>query len=79
MTLTIPDDWFTSVSISEQDLLLELAINLYATQKISFGKARQLAGIDWYRFRIILSERGVLPHYGVEELTEDLKNIELFP
>lgn len=79
MTLTIPDDWFTSVSVSEQDLLLELALNLYATQKISFGKARQLAGMDWFRFRTILSERGIPAHYGVEELEQDLKNLELLP
>jgi predicted HTH domain antitoxin len=79
MTLTIPDDWFTSISISEQDLLLELAVNLYATQKISFGKARQLAGLDWYRFRTILSERGISAHYGVEQLEEDLKNLEMLP
>lgn len=79
MTLTIPDDWFTSISISDQDLLLELAVNLYATQKISFGKARQLAGLDWYRFRTILSERGVSAHYGVEQLDEDLKNLEMLP
>lgn len=79
MTLTIPDDWFTFISISEQDLLLELAINLYASQKISFGKARQLAGLDWFRFRTILAERGVSAHYGVEQFGEDLKNLELLP
>ncbi|MBK8191991.1 MAG: UPF0175 family protein [Lewinellaceae bacterium] len=79
MLLTIPDDIQNSLDMNEQDLLLELAIGLYAANKISFGKARQLAGLDWYRFREILAERKIPAHYDIEQFEEDLTNLESFP
>lgn len=76
MILSIPDDIFGSPIMSEQEILLELAIALYAANKISFGKARRLARLDWYRFREILSERDIPAHYGIEQFEEDIKNLE---
>jgi predicted HTH domain antitoxin len=57
----------------EQELLQELAIALYAQDILSFGKARELAQMDKYEFGQLLGGRGVLRHYGGEELDEDLK------
>ena len=51
MSLTIPDDIQSSLDMNEQELLRELAVALYAARKTSVGKARQLAGLDWHRFR----------------------------
>ena len=76
MSLNIPDDIFNSLNMSEEDLLLELAFALYTAQKISFGKARQLAGLDWYRFREILTERKIPAHYDIEQFEEDLVNLD---
>ena len=76
MHLTIPDDIFNSLYLSEDELLLELAVALYAAKKISFGKARQLAGLDWYRFREILAERKIPAHYDIEQFEEDLVNLD---
>jgi predicted HTH domain antitoxin len=45
MSLTIPDDILRSLDMSEQEMLLELAVALYAARKISFGQARRLAGL----------------------------------
>ncbi|MBE9128348.1 MULTISPECIES: UPF0175 family protein [unclassified Coleofasciculus] len=56
----------------EQELLQELAIALYAQNFLSFGKARELAGMDKYEFGQLLSRRGVVRHYGSEELDDDL-------
>ncbi|MBL7776567.1 MAG: UPF0175 family protein [Saprospiraceae bacterium] len=72
MALTIPDEIFDSLDLTEQELLLELAVALYASQKISFGKARRLAGLDWYRFRQVLSDRNIPAHYDLEQFEEDL-------
>lgn len=62
--------------MSEKDLLIELAVALYAAQKISFGKARRLAGLDWYRFREILAERKISAHYDIEQFEKDLANLD---
>ena len=76
MTITIPDDLLDSLDMSEEEVLKELAVTLYAVGKISFGKARRLARLDWYRFREVLTQRGIPIHYDAEEFEEDLKNLE---
>ncbi|MGQ9553583.1 MAG: UPF0175 family protein [Anaerolineae bacterium] len=53
-------------------LLTELAVALYGQEALSFGKARELAGMSAYEFAQLLGERGVLRHYGPEELEDDL-------
>ena len=79
MLLTIPDDIQSSLDMNEQELLLELAVALYAAKKISFGKARHLAGLDWYRFREILAARKIPAHYDIEQFEEDLTNLDSLP
>jgi len=79
MVLTIPEDILGSLKMNEDELLLELAVALYAAQKISFGKARRLAGLDWYRFRGILADRKIPAHYDIEQFEEDLTNLHSLP
>ena len=55
-----------------QGLLEELAITLYAQGLLSFGKARELAGMGKYEFGWLVGERGIPRHYGREELEDDL-------
>lgn len=79
MLLTIPDDMLSSLDMSEQELLLEPAVALYAANKISFGQAHRLAGLDWYRFRGILADRNIPAHYNIEQFEEDLANLHTLP
>lgn len=79
MTLSLPDDVFRSLLLSEQEILLELAIALYAAKKISFGNARRIAQLDWYRFRQILADRDIPAHYDLEQFEEDLRNLDTLP
>lgn len=78
MSLAIPDHIFNSLNMSEEELLLELAVALYAAKKVSFGTARRLAGLDWYRFREILADRKVPAHYEIDQFEEDLTNLQSF-
>jgi predicted HTH domain antitoxin len=56
----------------EQELRRELAIALYTQDILPFGKARELAEMDKYEFGQLLARRGVVRHYGFEELNDDL-------
>jgi predicted HTH domain antitoxin len=56
----------------EDDLLLELAIALYAQEALSFGKARELAGMSKYEFGRLLGKRQIARHYSSEELANDI-------
>lgn len=79
MLLQLPTGVLPEGQFSESELLIELAIALYANGKISFGQAHKLAGMDWFSFRKLLAERKVPYHYDEEDLNDDLKVIESFP
>jgi len=76
LELHIPDSVTQAISLPEermaQELVVELAIALYAQGLLSFGKARELAGMGKYEFGKLLGRRGILRHYGQEELEDDL-------
>ena len=55
-----------------QELLIELAISTYAQGILSFGKARELAGMGKYEFSQLLGKRDVTRHYSCEELEDDV-------
>jgi predicted HTH domain antitoxin len=54
----------------------ELALRLYEKELLTFGQARQLAGMTRWDFRDLLGEEGILRRYDVEELEEDLQTLE---
>lgn len=76
LQLHIPDSVARSIRLPEermaQELLKELAVALYAHGLLSFGKARELAGMGKYEFGRLLGERSIPRHYGREELGDDL-------
>ena len=77
LQLYIPASVVQAIRLPEerisQELLVELAIALYRQGILSFGKARELADMGKYEFGQLLGKRGVLRHYGQEELEDDLK------
>lgn len=74
--LHIPDSVAQAIRLPEtrmqEELLVELAIALYAQGILSFGKARELAGMGKYEFSQLLGRRQIPRHYGREELEDDL-------
>ncbi len=74
--LEIPDSIVEAMRLARQDqkqqLLLELALALYARGILSFGKARELAGLSRYEFGLLLGKRSVPRHYTAEDLQDDL-------
>ena len=76
LSLQVPDSVAQAIRIPEkrmqESLLLELAVALYAQEVLPFGKARELAGATGREFARTLGQRGVVRHYGREELEDDL-------
>jgi predicted HTH domain antitoxin len=74
--LEIPDGVTQAIKLPEgrikRELLVELALALYSQGILSFGKARELADMSKYEFGILTGKRGILRHYGLEELKEDV-------
>ena len=76
MVIHLSDELLVPLQITEEEILLELAIAFYAAGKLSFGKARELAGLDWVRFRRVLAERDIPAHYNQEDFEADLSAVE---
>jgi predicted HTH domain antitoxin len=80
LVLHIPDSVAQALRLPEkriqEELLLELAVALYAQDILSFGKARELAGSTRREFAHALGQRGVTRYYGQEELEDDLAYAE---
>lgn len=74
--LEIPDSVAQAIRLplveQKQQLLVELALALYAQGALSFGKARELAGLDKYEFGLLLGQRRIPRHYTAEDLQDDI-------
>ncbi len=70
--IDIPEDVLDSARLSVAELKTELAVWLYASGRLSSGKARELAGLSLWQFRQLLASRDISPHYGTEDLLEDV-------
>lgn len=55
-----------------EEMLVKLAVALYAQDVLSFGQARELAELSKYEFGRVLGNRQIARHYGTDELEDDL-------
>ncbi|MBI2302441.1 MAG: UPF0175 family protein [Armatimonadetes bacterium] len=69
MTLELPEP------LTPEEARLELACALYAQRRLSFGQAREMAGVHTWDSLQELGKREIEYHYGVEQLEEDLETI----
>lgn len=76
LSLAIPDSVVQAMRLPEkrlrEEMLVELAVALYAQDVLSFGKARELAELSKYEFGRVLGNRQIARHYGADELEDDL-------
>jgi len=57
--------------MSPQDMKRELALALFQQEKISFGKAREMAGMTVWAFQQLLGSRDIPVHYDNQDYLED--------
>lgn len=76
MSLLIPDELVKASGLSEAELLQELVLLLFQSQKLTLGKASRLLGITQLEFQGLLASRDLYIHYNVEDLHEDVRNLQ---
>lgn len=74
-TLEIPQVVLDAAQMNTHDLRLELALTLYAQQRLSLGKARELAGLTLWEFRQWLGLRRIEAHYDDADLQDDVNTL----
>jgi predicted HTH domain antitoxin len=67
---------YYAARLTPQQLKAELAIHLFQQEVLSFGKARQLAGMTIWQFMQLLGSRDIPVHYDIDEYEEDLATLK---
>ncbi|MBW1941197.1 MAG: UPF0175 family protein, partial [Deltaproteobacteria bacterium] len=62
--------------MTSQELRIELAILLFQQGKLSFGKAREMAGMTVWNFQQLLGSRNISVHYDIKEYEDDLSTLQ---
>jgi predicted HTH domain antitoxin len=75
MTLSIPDEIIQATGMSEDDLLLELAVLLFQKERLTLAQASRLVGMPRLRFQQLLASRQIPIHYDVDELEADIRTL----
>ena len=57
------------------ELKQELALTLFQQERLTLGEASELAGMSQREFQLLLAERRIPVHYGIEEFEEDLATL----
>jgi predicted HTH domain antitoxin len=59
-----------------QEIKLELALMLFQQNKLSFGKAREMAGLTVWDFQLLLGQRKISIHYDIQDYLADQPAID---
>jgi len=76
MILTVPDDLAQATRLSGRELRQELAVALFAQDKLTLAQAARLAEIDRVAFAHLIASRGLTIHYDVLEFEEDMATLK---
>lgn len=76
MHLVIEDETLAAARMSPEELKLELALSLYARERLTLGQAARLAGISQWRFQQALVAREMAVPYDETELKADQEQLE---
>lgn len=75
VSFEIPREVLRATRMTPEELRRELALHLFEQEKLSFGKARELAEMSVWDFQQLLGSRGIPIHYDVEAYENDLKTL----
>jgi predicted HTH domain antitoxin len=76
MSFVLPDDILQAARMSEEELRRELALLLFQQEKLSLGKASQLAQMTRLEFQHLLASRRIPVHYDVADFEQDLRTLK---
>jgi predicted HTH domain antitoxin len=71
MPLIISDETLQAAHLSKEEMLVEIALALYAAERFTLGQATHFAGLSRIEFQCRAADRRIAVHYGHEELDED--------
>ena len=76
IAIEIPREIIHATRMTPEELRRELAIYLFQQGKLSFGKAREMAGMTVWTFQQLLGSRGIPIHYDLEDYEADRSTLK---
>ena len=76
ISIEIPREIIHITRMTPQELRQELAIYLFQQDKLSFGKAKELADMTVWAFQQLLGSKGIPIHYDMDDYEEDLATLK---
>jgi predicted HTH domain antitoxin len=73
--MVISDDILASAHVTESEVRSEVALSLFAQERLTLSQAARLADLPQLDFQAMLATRGIPIHYDVAELEEDLQTL----
>ncbi|MBK9013315.1 MAG: UPF0175 family protein [Saprospiraceae bacterium] len=77
MVITVPDSVVKSSGLTEAQVRLGVAISLFQMEIFTLAQAAKVAGLHRVQFQEELAMRKIPVHYGIEELEEDMKTLNI--
>ena len=74
-SIQIPREILHAARMSAEELKRELAVSLFQQNKLSFGKAREMAEMTVWAFQQLLASRSISMHYDTSDYEADLRTI----
>jgi predicted HTH domain antitoxin len=75
MVIEIHDEALRGLKLTEPHALLDLAVGLFTEQRVTLGRAAEIARRSQQDFQNELGRRGIAIHYDVEDLQADLRTL----
>lgn len=75
MVIEIQDEALRGLKLTESQALLDLAVGLFTEQRVTLGRAAEIARLPQLDFQKELGRRGIAIHYDVDDLQADLRTL----
>ncbi len=79
MTVTIPDEALCNLDLTPEQARLEIAVGLFAANKVSTSKGARIAGLTFLDFQRELGRRRIPMHYTMEDYEADMRTVAAMP
>ena len=76
IAIEVPREIIHITRMTPQGLKRELAVYLFQQDKLSFGKAREMADMSVWEFQQLLGSRDISVHYDVEDYEQDMATLK---
>jgi len=77
MPVVIPDEILEGSDVTVEDIRLDVAISLFQRERVSLGKAAEIAGLNRWEFQKILADRKIPTiNYSIKDLEKEIEALK---